>query len=408
MRVVLAAVVCIATFAGSTAHAAQRVLLPFVESRCDFNRLQAFVDSKSSILSNLDHEVNEANWAYETNVTDDNLADATRAGVAFDSKMLQIAREARAQFRGCLKGGSNKDSHASVLRQLAFFSKMSDGLPANPKDAEKLADLVGKMTSIYAKATVNGLNLDPGITEIMARSRNATELAEYYTKWREANYPSRPLYKKFVEASNKAARESGFKDNGELWRSGFDMSEKEYSDMVEDVLYQLMPLYESLHCFTHSRLHKFYGNSVVDIEDPLIPAHLLGNMWSQDWSEIGDILRPFPDVAAIDITPELKRQGYDAVKMHKLAESFYTSIGFDQLPPSFWDKSMLSRPAGREVVCHASAWDFGPDGSGSSDLRIKMCTTATQGDFETSHHEQGHLFYDLYYRHQPYVFREGK
>lgn len=104
----------------------------------------------------------------------------------------------------------------------------------------------------------------------------------------------------------------------------------------------------------------------------------------------------------IDTTPELKKQGYDAVKMHQLSEAFYKSLGMDSLPKSFWTKSMLTRPEGREVVCHASAWDFGND-----DLRIKMCTVVTHGDLMTVHHEQGHLYYDHYYKNQPYLFRDG-
>ena len=296
----------------------------------------------------------------------------------------------------------------SLLRQLSFFVKLGDGTPSKLRDAKKLTAVVNEMTSIYAKATVNHNHLDPEITEIMATSRNATELAEYYIGWRRANYPSRRLYAKFVERANAAARESRYEDMGVLWRSDFDMSAREYSEMVERVLDQLMPLYESLHCYAHGKLNKFYGDDVVDLEDPLIPAHLLGNMWSQDWGEIADILRPYPDLPGIDITPELKKQGYDAVGMHRLAESFYTSIGLEPLPATFWEDSMLSRPVGREAVCHASAWNFGTSqDSGEPLVRIKQCTEATQSDFETCHHEQGHLQYFLAYRKQPYVFREG-
>lgn len=86
----------------------------------------------------------------------------------------------------------------------------------------------------------------------------------------------------------------------------------------------------------------------------------------------------------LDITENMVKQGYDAVKIHKTSESFYQSLGYPPLPESFWNKSMLTRPSDRQVVCHASAWDFGND-----DLRIKMCTDITEEDLLTVHHEQG-------------------
>lgn len=45
--------------------------------------------------------------------------------------------------------------------------------------------------------------------------------------------------------------------------------------------------------------------------------------------------------------------------MFRVAEEFFTSLELSPMPPEFWEGSMLEKPAdGREVVCHASAWDF--------------------------------------------------
>ena len=49
------------------------------------------------------------------------------------------------------------------------------------------------------------------------------------------------------------------------------------------------------------------------------------------------------------------------------------------LPPTFWERSMLTRPRDREVVCHASAWDV----ENGQDLRIKMCIKQNAEDFVT-------------------------
>jgi peptidyl-dipeptidase A len=89
--------------------------------------------------------------------------------------------------------------------------------------------------------------------------------------------------------------------------------------------------------------------------------------------------------------------------MVRFADRFFTSLGFDPMPASFWQRSQFVRPADREVVCHPSAWDI----DGDLDLRIKMCIEITKEDFNTVHHELGHNIYQRAYRHQPYLFREG-
>jgi peptidyl-dipeptidase A len=136
-----------------------------------------------------------------------------------------------------------------------------------------------------------------------------------------------------------------------------------------------------------------------------IPAQLLGNMWSQAWNNISDdILKPYPAASIETADRQLKAQKWDAVKMTRSAESFYTSLGFQQLPKTFWDRSMLVRPKDREVVCHASAWNMDPD---VNDVRIKMCMTPSEEDLFTVYHELGHVYYYLSYNTLPNLFRSG-
>ena len=93
--------------------------------------------------------------------------------------------------------------------------------------------------------------------------------------------------------------------------------------------------------------------------DGPIPAHLLGNMWAQSWVNIYDLVEPYKGKPSLDVTANMKKQNYNADKMFRLAESFFTSIGLEPLPSSFYNNSMITKPEGREVICHASAWDFG-------------------------------------------------
>ena len=75
------------------------------------------------------------------------------------------------------------------------------------------------------------------------------------------------------------------------------------------------------------------------------------------------------DEPSLDVTSELKKQNYTYLTMFKKAEAFFTSLGWPTLPSSFWKKSMFVQPKDRNVMCHASAWDFSVITNGSKDVR---------------------------------------
>ena len=89
--------------------------------------------------------------------------------------------------------------------------------------------------------------------------------------------------------------------------------------------------------------------------------------------------------------------------MVRMGERFYSSLGFAPLPQTFWERSLLTKPADREVVCHASAWSIDL----ADDIRIKMCIDPTEEDFTTIHHELGHNYYQRAYKDLPVIFRDS-
>ncbi len=216
--------------------------------------------------------------------------------------------------------------------------------------------------------------------------------------------PMREPYRRFAELANEGARELGYKDLGVMWRARYDMAPEEFDAVAEKLWQQVKPLYDELHCHTRAALAKKYGEDKVPAGKP-IPAQLLGNMWSQAWNNIyDDLLKPYPAASIETADRKLKAGKWDAVKMTRSAESFYTSLGFQQLPQTFWERSMLVRPRDREVVCHASAWDMDP---AVNDVRIKTCITPTEEDLFTVYHELGHVYYYLSYSKLPNLFRSG-
>jgi peptidyl-dipeptidase A len=239
------------------------------------------------------------------------------------------------------------------------------------------------------------------ITRILAESRDPKRLLDVWEGWHTIAVPMKKDYARFVELSNRGAGALGFTDTGAMWRSKYDMPPEAFSNELDRLWEQLRPLYVSLHAYVRGRLRDKYG-SIVPEKGP-IPAHLLGNIWQQDWSNIYPLVAPAGAAQAASLTERLKAKKVDPLEMVRIGERFFTSLGFEPLPKTFWERSLFVKPRDREVVCHASAWNI----DNVDDLRIKMCIDVTAEDFTTIHHELGHNFYQRAYNSLPMVFRDS-
>jgi peptidyl-dipeptidase A len=213
--------------------------------------------------------------------------------------------------------------------------------------------------------------------------------------------PMRGDYTRFAELANKGAKELGFADTGAMWRMKYDMPAAEFTKEVDRLWAQVQPLYNSLHAYVRMKLRQKYGN-VVPADGP-IPAHITGNLWAQDWSNLTDLVAPGGGAPGVSLNDVLKRRKTGAVDMVKVGERFYTSLGLAPMPPTFWERSLFTKPPARDVVCHASAWSI----DYADDLRIKMCIDPTEEDFSTIHHELGHNYYQRAYKDLPVIFRDS-
>jgi peptidyl-dipeptidase A len=344
----------------------------------------------------------------ETYITDDTEKLAAQAGEEVIAATTALVLEAR-RFEGLTLP-------EDVARKFALL-KLSLNLPApnNPAERGELTGIAAALPGLYGKgrycpesgparaAAGTGGCLDiNAITKIMAESRDPRLLLDVWRGWHAVAPPMRGPYRRFVELANKGAREIGYADLGVLWRAGYDMAPEAYSAEVERLWKQVEPLYRSLHAYVRSRLVKTYGPRVVPPSGP-IPAHLLGNIWAQDWSNLDDLAAVPAADPGYDLTEILKSRQVDAIGMTRFGEAFFTSLGFEPLPGTFWERSLFVKPADRDVVCHASAWNLDAD----QDLRIKMCIEINSEDFATIHHELGHNMYQRAYRRRPPLFRAG-
>jgi peptidyl-dipeptidase A len=364
-----------------------------------------FVTDMDAQLRKLLVDASVTEWANETDITPEHEKAAADAS-AVQAKGVKQLVEASRKFDPILD-----KLDASTRRQLKLLKFISP-LPApdDPKQADELAAVASEMTSIYGKGkacTTKGGKEEckelAALDKVLQTSHKPDELLAAWQGWHDSvGHAEREPFAKYVELANAGARTMGFTDVGQWWKSGYDMTPEQFEAETDRLYNQLKPLYTQLHCYTRAKLNKVYGDKVVGKTGP-IPAHLTGNMWAQTWTYLYKELEPFPGQPTIDVTPTLAKPEYDDKKMVKIAEGFYTSLGFPALPATFWERSMFQKPAGKDAVCHASSWDV----TYSDDLRIKMCIQKNQEDLDTIHHELGHSFYFAAYYKLPIIFQQG-
>ncbi|HEY0482558.1 MAG TPA: M2 family metallopeptidase [Kofleriaceae bacterium] len=361
-----------------------------------------FVADADKLVRKVTVDASLASWANETDLTPEHEAATAKASEIASVEVTRLVKAAR-KFDPILA-----QLDPDTRRQLTLLKFQAQPSPDDPKQAKELAELAARMDSEYGKGvcTVTGGKETCRDIEywskLLQKDRKPDKLLATWKTWHdEVGHKERDLFARYVELANAGARGIGFKDVASIWRSGYDMPEAEFAATTDRLWGQVKPLYDQLHCYTRRKLNATYGDKVVP-KTGLIPSHLLGNMWAQSWDYLYPELEPYKGVAPIDVTPVLARS-YDAKKMVKMGEAFYTSLGMDPLPASFWARSQLTKPAGKNVVCHASAWDV----QFNNDLRIKMCINVNQEDLWTIHHELGHDYYFHYYYQLPVLYQNG-
>ena len=376
-------------------------------------------------------EMTAAQWLSSTYINDDSQLLAAKGNERYLTQLNSWIEQAK-KFEG-------QQMSPETARAIQLL-KLATAMPA-PKDPAKLAELTQiatRMEGTYGAGTYCTGEGDAKkcrqlgeLEDVLRSSRDYDAQLDAWQGWHTIAQPMRKDYTRFVELVNEGSKEMGFADTGEMWRSGYDMTPAEIAAETDRLWGQVKPLYEQLHCYTRTKLQATYGVEKGQVNG-LLPAHLMGNMWQQDWGNLWDMLEPYKGAGSLDITGALEKQyqadyqaalakagpgpGTDklfqaereaqlqvAKQMTERAQDFYTSLGMPKLPESYWTKTQFIKPMDRDVVCHASAWDMNMSG----DVRTKMCIKPNEEDFTTIYHELGHVYYYLAYNHQPPIFQGG-
>ncbi len=392
----------------------------------------AFVARVNREYKDLYPEITAAQWVSSTYINDDTEMLTAKANEHFLGQLNRWIDQAKPYEGHTLSA----DSARSIL-----LLKLSTAMPP-PKDSKKLAELTrvaSKMEGDYGSGkycTGSGEQKtcrDLGqLSDVLASSRDYDAQLDAWQGWHTISQPMRKDYQHFVSLVNEGAKDMGFADAGVMWRSGYDMPPAQIAAETDRLWAQVKPLYEQLHCYARHQLQVQYGADKGAVAGGMLPAHLMGNMWQQDWGNLWDVLQPYKNAGSLDINSALQKQyegnradaiakvgaGADsttlleaereaqlktAKQITQRAEDFYVSLGMPKLPASYWQKTQFIKPRDREVVCHASAWDINMAG----DVRTKMCIKPNEEEFTTIYHELGHVYYYLAYNDKPPLFQSG-
>ena len=360
--------------------------------------LPEFLTSAEAQLMEAGFELSIAQWNQATNITDETTAAAAVASEKQVGLAVELANAAASY--DAASATPEEARKVSILRG-------SITIPAPPDEAkgQELSQIVAGLESAYGSGQAcaeSGECRDLEQLEDVIETGDVATRLEAWDDWRTVSVAMKDDYARMVELANEGARELGYSDVGAMWRSGYDMEPDAFAAELDRLWEQVKPLYDALHCHVRAKLSEHYGADQVPAEGP-IPAHLLGNMWAQTWSNVYDLVAPETSDAGYDLTNQLRRAGYDEEQMVRTGERFFTSLGFDPLPETFWERSLIKKPDDRQVVCHASAWHMDLD----QDVRLKQCVEINAEDFSTVHHELGHNYYQLAYREQDVLFRDS-
>ena len=378
------------------------------KKRCGAENTNAvyWTDRSDARFRELVSNVSYANWNYVTHMTKLNarqVEDLQSELVLWFKLNVVTAHRFLRNADGICHGVTVR-----LLRKLVNYQLIP--APVNPTTHRLISYLVNSMQRIYGSTAVvdeeHGMKryrLNPELTRLMATSRDYDERQWAWTEWHDVvGRQIRPLFIELVVKMNEAATDNGYRDISEAWQvSDFDSTDVEAT--MDRLYQQIRPLYRQLHAYVRRRLVDYYRHRDLNSSGS-IPAHLLGDMWAQDWTSIVDILLPGDTYKPAEMNAALRRAGYSVRKMFRLAEEFFTSLGFERMTVDFWRRSVFARPDGNWLMdCHASAHDFFTE----KDFRVKMCAEVSVADLQTIHHELGHVVYFMQYRDQPALFRTG-
>ncbi len=270
-----------------------------------------FLDAANETTLKLGTDQGRAGWVQQTFITDDTEIIEAQASQAANDAGVRFAKEATRFDRLDLPADERRE--LTVLKTALVLAP-----PSDPKESDELSKIMARLESAYGKGKWctdpskpdTCKNIDD-VTHILAVPGDEKKLRAAWEGWHTISPPMRKDYQRFVELSNKGAKELGFADTGAMWRSKYDMPPDAFTRELDRLWDQVRPLYVKLHAYARLKLREKYGD-VVPASGP-IPAHLLGNIWAQDWTNIYPLVAPPKADPGFSLTDILKKRNMPAL-----------------------------------------------------------------------------------------------
>ena len=361
--------------------------------------VQSYLDTYTKKYQELSIIDNEAQWRSNTHIVEGDSSNATATNKA---------EEEIAKFTGSIENIETSKKYLDQQDKLTELQvkQLKSILYKAANNPETIQDVVKERIKAETKQTeklfgfdfkIDGKSVSANdINGILADEKNVMKRQKAWESSKEVGKGLKDGLVNLRDLRNKTVQGLGYKDYFEYQVSDYGMTTQEMIDMLQKFNKELYPLFRELHTYARYELAKKYA--VKEIPD-LIPAHWLPNRWGQDWSSL-------VNVEGINLDSALKTK--DAEWIVKQGERFYVSLGFPELPKTFWEKSDLY-PAPTDAKYkknnHASAWHMDFD----QDVRSLMSVIPNSEWYETSHHELGHIYYYLSYSNPdvPVLLRGG-
>ncbi|XP_072950039.1 angiotensin-converting enzyme-like [Epargyreus clarus] len=362
--------------------------------------LEAFMDEMDKLSLEVCKTSSEALWSYVTDINNESKKNA----------MMRIAAEedeTKKQYWNLLKqkylNDIRNENDLRMNRKIRIIKARGTNVQM-PQSKQR--EEIDTMQRIWSRVSVCAYNATDCNTEhsrtmndiisVFKTSNNSNELAYYWKAYRDGTGKKiRPIFKDYVARMNNVAKEENFTDAGEMWRYAFE--DEDFVKTVDRVWSEIKPLYELLHDYVRSKLKAFYAEELK--EDKEIPAHILGNLWAQEWQPIYPKVAPYPDVPR----PSVVENGtLDSMDLFDSVDEFHQSLGFQSAKESYQDI--------KKTMATANCLPSSHDMCDGVNYKIKWCgekvTDVTVG-LSRAARLLSHVQYFKHYSNLPPLFRDG-
>ncbi|CAK1579465.1 unnamed protein product [Parnassius mnemosyne] len=364
--------------------------------------IENFMDEMDKLSLDVCKSSQASLWSYVNDINNE----------AKKSKMIRIAAEEdeiKKQYWNIIKRKYINDeqllSDPKLKRKLLIIRERGTNVHTPESKQREEIDAMQRVWSRVTVCAYNATNCNKeesvrtmsDVISVFKISNDTNELAYYWKAYRDATGKQiRPIFKDYVSRMNSVAQSENFTDAGEMWRYTFE--DDDFYKTVSRLWCEIKPLYDTLHTYVRAKLKTFFKDVLVD-KDKMIPAHILGNLWAQEWQAIYNKVAAYPNV----LRPMLKNnESFQVRDLFDAVDKFHQSLGFASSKETYQDL--------RETMTSANCLPSSHDMCDGVNYKIKWCgenvNDITMG-LSRAARLLGHVQYFKHYRELQPLYRDG-